>query len=243
MFSDSPAEFPTTAWSMVQGAKKHDGDDYLAAMNRCIKGYWRPVFYFIRTKGYPLHQAEDLTQEFFLQFFQRDWVRRADRERGRFRTFLLTVLVRFLSDRGPKRVPRQELFDRRLVSISTLVGDQERTFEPPARETPEQVFMKKWAQAVIGNVRTHLEAWCRSKNRCEWYDVFSTIHFPSPNDARPTQLGMAERFNMTRDQIRYGLEQTESQFVEFLRAEVAEQVGSVEDIEIEIGELERLLGV
>ena len=77
----SAAPFPTTAWSMVRAAQNCDSQAYLAAMNRCIAAYWRPVFCFLRAKRYPFHRAEDLTQEFFLRFYERGWIARADQQR------------------------------------------------------------------------------------------------------------------------------------------------------------------
>ena len=124
----SGSPFPSTAWSMIEAAKDHDNAGYLAAMNRFIEGYWRPVFYFIRAKGHALHQAEDFTQEFFLQFLQRDWMRRVDRRRGKFRTYLLTILVRFLADQQSNRASRQKTFDQRLVAISSLVREDDRDY-------------------------------------------------------------------------------------------------------------------
>ena len=122
----SAAPFPTTRWSMVRAAQNGDSPTYRAAMNRCIAAYWRPVFYFVRAKGYAVHRAEDLTQEFFLRFYERGWIERADRQRGRFRTFLLTILTRFLADQGHQRAPRQDVFDNRLVAISALMSEAER---------------------------------------------------------------------------------------------------------------------
>jgi len=228
---------------MVRAAKDRKNPDYLAAMNRCIAGYWRPVFYFLRSKGYPLHQAEDLTQEFFLHLLERDWLARADAARGRFRTFLLTILIRFLSDQGAQRAPRQKVFDQRLVSVSALIGDSERTFQPADRETPEQVFMRQWAQAVIANVRRRLELWCYSKDRPDWCEIFSAIHFPPPGTTRITQQELADRFRLTRDQVRYAIEEVNRQFIALLRAEVGEQVHSEAETDSEIGELQHLLSL
>ena len=61
--------FPTTAWSMIANAKA----ERLAAMNRSIVGYWRPIYRFIRAKGHRRNTAEDLTREFLLKFLDRDW--------------------------------------------------------------------------------------------------------------------------------------------------------------------------
>jgi DNA-directed RNA polymerase specialized sigma24 family protein len=233
--------FPTTVWSMVQAARSDDPNSP-EAMNRFISGYWRPVFYFLRAKGYPLHRAEDLTQEFFLRMFERDWIRTADANRGRFRTFLLTILNRFLSDQGPARAPKQIVFDQSLVSVSALVGERERTFEPSDRQTPEQIFMKQWAKSVVANSRNNLEAWCRQQGRTDWFEIFTSMHFFDSDTQRPTQQALADRLRISRDQVRYGMEETTRQFAEFLRAEVAEQVESSGEIDDEIRELETLIG-
>jgi len=211
-------------------------------MNRCIAGYWKPVFYFLRAKGYPFHRAEDLTQEFFFQLFQRDWIRRADPQRGRFRTFLLTVLTRFLADQRPPRAPRQKSFDDRMVCISALIGETERTIEPPVHETPEEVFMKQWARAVIDQVRRCLELWCQSRGRPDWYQIFCASYFPAPGSARATQHALADRFHLTRDQIRYALEEVDRQFIQLLRGEVSQQVDTPLELDCEIRDLQELLG-
>ncbi len=240
--SRSASPFPTTAWSMVRDAQNRQSPAYLAAMNRCIAAYWRPVFYFIRAKGYSLHRAEDLTQEFFLRFYERGWIERADQQRGRFRTFLLTILTRFLADKGDQRAPRQEVFDNRLVTLSALMSDSERTFEPPDNRTPEEIFMQHWAQAVIAHVQRCLEACCAQQGRPDWYRMFCQVYFPSPGGPRITQQALADQLHLTRDQVRYGLEEVNRQFVELFRAEVAEQVGEGVDLDTEIRELQSLLG-
>jgi RNA polymerase sigma-70 factor (ECF subfamily) len=232
-------QFPTTAWSDVLAAQDADSPQRWDAINRCLAGYWRPVFYFLRAKGCSHHQAEDLTQEFFTQFFQRDWIRRADRGRGRFRTFLLTILTRFVSDQGP-RAPKQQQFDNRLVCISALMGDDERSFEPAAGQTPEQIFMQRWAQAVVDTVSKGVEAWCQDRGRPDWYQIFRASHFP-PSGSRVSQQALAAQFHVSRDQVRYGLEEVSRKFVELLRAEVSQQVTCTDDLEQELHELQRLV--
>ncbi len=96
--------FPATAWSFIRQLQA-DPREVPPALNEFIRAYWKPVFRFLRARGYDSHQAEDLTQEFFLRLVQGDWLHRADLQRGRFRTFLLAILTRFLADQGPARAP------------------------------------------------------------------------------------------------------------------------------------------
>lgn len=235
------ARFPTTAWTVLLAAKDPGNPESLVAMNRLISGYWRPVFYYLRARGKPVQQAEDLTQDFFLRFVERKWLAPADPSRGRFRSFLLTILSRFVADRSPKRAPRQSGFEQQLVPISALVGDKERSFEPSDSETPEDVFMRQWARAVVGNVRRQLKFWCEDNGRPDWYRVFAAFNLHADAGPRMTQEGVATKLNLSRDQVRYALAQTNRQFVDLLRAEIADQVGSSSDIGEEILELERLL--
>jgi len=233
--------FPTTSWAMLDEAKDIADADYRAAMNRFIASYWRPIHFYFRAKGYETNTAEDLTQEFLLRLLQRDWLHRADASRGRFRTFLLTVLTRFLADQRGGRAPRQKQFDRSLVSISTLIGDCERSFEPPDNTTPEALFMSKWAHALLDEVCAELKSWCAGRGRPEWYQIFADHHFPPSEHQRETQDHLAARFQCSRDQIRYAIEQTNNQFINLFRTAVAEQVGSPADIDAEIQEIEQLL--
>jgi RNA polymerase sigma-70 factor (ECF subfamily) len=237
----SSVRFPTTAWSVIRAAQDQSSEGQLEAMNRCIAAYWRPVFCFLRAKEYPFHNAEDLTQEFFFQFFRREWIRRADEQRGRFRNFLLAILKRFLADQKPDRTTRQKAFDDRLLSISTLVGESDRTYEPPDNRTPEQIFMQQWAHSVIAAVQQRLETWCNNRGRPDWFRVFCEVHLRDPASPRVSQQALADALHITREQVRYGVDQTHQQFVDFLQAEIADQVESTEDIESEIRELDTLL--
>lgn len=226
---------------MVRAAQDRDSPEYVAAVNRFASRYWRPVFFFLRARGYAFHEAEDLTQEFFTTWLQRDWISRADPVRGRFRTYLLTILVRFLSDQSAERMPRQRSFDNRLVAISTLVRDDDRDFEPSTRSTPEEVFMHEWARSIISSVELRLRSWCEEQGRTDWYEIFSAHHFPRPGETKLSQQAIASQFRLSRDQVRYAVNETNQRFVFLLRSELADQIDAPEDLEQEIKELSALL--
>ena len=210
-------------------------------MNELITSYWRPVFYFLRARGFQVHNAEDLAQEFFLKLLEHDWINRADPARGKFRTFLLSILVRFLSDHGPNRAPKQWTFDARLVSVSSLVKEQERQFAPPTYDTPESIFMKQWALSTIEVAQQKLTEWCKARDRSAWHRIFQAVHFPPLGTPTLSQTALAEKMGVSRDQVRYALEQTNQQFIEILRAEVASQVDSDANVDGELQQLEELL--
>ncbi len=234
--------FPTTTWGLIQAAQAPGQPESVAALNRLIACYWKPVFCFLRAKGHDLHQAEDLTQAFFLRFVERDWLQKANSDRGRFRNFLLTILVRFLSDQGPKRAPRQQSFEKQLVSVGSLLGDEERSYQPPGGQTPEAIFMRQWAEALVTGVHRRLQHLCHEKGRALWYELFDAAHGTTTAEEGASQQALADRFGLSREQVRYGLEQVKGWFVVLLRAEVRDQVGPDADVGAEVNDLLALLG-
>jgi len=240
MSSNSPVHFPTTAWTTVRAAQNRDGAECLDAMNRCIAAYWKPVFCFLRAKGYPLHQAEDLTQEFFLRFFERDWIRRADQQRGRFRTFLLKIVTHFLADQASS-VPAAEIVrrtSRNDFRPGGRFGADVRSAAAPdtGRDLHAAVGLgRAGARPAVPGELVFL------RGRPDWYRMFCAVYFPSPGSPRITQQALADQLHVTRDQVRYGLEEVHRQFVQFLRAEMADQIGSHDDLDTEIRELQALL--
>ena len=90
--------FPTTRWTLVVAAGGPDRADARSALVSLCENYWYPLYAWLRRRGYPADQAQDLTQEFFIRVLEGRYVDRADPERGRFRSFLLTSLKFFVAD-------------------------------------------------------------------------------------------------------------------------------------------------
>src|SRR4030095_3778631 len=90
--------FATTRWSLILSAAKSESGEQAArnALEELCRTYWRPVFSFICRRGYSMQDAQDLTQDFFMKILERNWLEHADRNRGRFRTLLLTSVQNFL---------------------------------------------------------------------------------------------------------------------------------------------------
>jgi RNA polymerase sigma-70 factor (ECF subfamily) len=220
--------FPTTAWEVLHEAQAGG----VEAMNRIITTYWRPVFYCIRAAGYCPDQAEELTQAFFVRFWQRGMVQAVDRERGRFRGFLRGALSFFLRDQH--RLPVQEQFESRLVSVGTLMTEDDRSWEPMVNETPEMAFNRRWARELLNRVKLNLQRLCRNRGQPLWYGIFAATHFAAE---RTSQRDLAEKLGVTRDEVRKALARVEEWFKVKLHEQVLQEVGSEADIDQEIAEL------
>jgi RNA polymerase sigma-70 factor (ECF subfamily) len=217
--------FPTTDWGFLQSAPGRQDPEAAGALNGFLRRYWKPVFYYLRARGYPFHKAEDLTQEFLLRFWSRDLILKADPERGKFRTFLLAVLRHFLSDQGP-RAPRQRRFESDMAPIASLAGAAERAFEPPDDQTPETIFWKKWMAGALERCRERLRAFHLAEERPEWYALFEAYHFGDP----VSQDALGERFGLSREQVAYRLRVARARFERYVRDEVGAEPGADDEV-------------
>jgi RNA polymerase sigma-70 factor (ECF subfamily) len=233
------ARFPNTAWSCVQSAQDPSHPQFVAAMNRLITTYWKPVFCYLRARGHAAQDAEDRTQEFFLRFLVKGWLRPADPQRGRFRDFLLTLLQRFAYDQTV-RARVQTKFEKGFVSVHSLVQDSDRAYEPPVRQPPEEAFRSQWKAEVLAGVRVSLLAYYEGLHKPnEWqrFEIFAAFHFVDRLEDRPTLEALAARFGVSRDQVRYALDQVEKRYARFVQQELRDQAGSEADVEEDLRDL------
>jgi len=111
--------FVTTQWSVVLAAAHSDTTEAQAALEKLCRTYWYPIYHFIRRQGRSVHDAQDLTQEFFTRLLEKKWIMHADRSRGRFRSFLLLVLKRFLAVGWHRANAKKRAGDRHWLPLDT----------------------------------------------------------------------------------------------------------------------------
>lgn len=163
--------FPTTQWPLFQDYRDLEGQHSQAIINSLAQRYWRPVYTWLLRKGYSIEKAQDLTQGFFCDIvLERDLIRRADRSRGRFRTFLLTALKGFISDEyrkehALKRRPEGELFS--FEADDVLLPDG------PVISSPDAAFDFMWASNILDHVIDQLEQEYQVKGMEIHWKVFS----------------------------------------------------------------------
>ncbi len=159
----------------------------------------------------------------------------ADQQRGRFRDYLLTLVKRFAYDRTV-RPRQQEQFEHKFVSIHSLVQDSDRAYEPPAHETPEEAFQKKWQAEVQAAVRRNLQAYYEGSAKAQQrrqFEIFVAARLAGPAQKEPTQDELADHFQVSRDQVRYALRIVGKHAERLLRQELRDQLGSEGDIDKE----------
>ena len=130
-------------------------EDCRNALVRLCENYWYPVYAYVRRRGYPEVEAEDLTQDFFVRILEGRYLNRADPDRGRFRSFLLNSCKFFLADQAD-RARAQKRGAGAILPFEVASGEQRYSFEPLDNETPEHIFERRWALMLLDRVVSRL---------------------------------------------------------------------------------------
>src|SRR5438094_560997 len=136
--------FPSTNWSLLAQTTLEGQSEARAALEELCRRYWSPLHHFIRLRGFSETEAQDVTQEFLLRLLQQNSLQRADRERGRFRSFLLGALMHFLADEFDRR---HALKRGAGVAPVPLDDGADKLADPSAADVG--LFDREWALAIL----------------------------------------------------------------------------------------------
>ena len=228
----------TTRWSVVLSCSDSatDEEKAQAALAELCKIYWRPVFAFICRQGHSVPDAQDLTQEFFAKVLKGRLLQSADRNRGRFRSLLLTALQRFLHDEGDKRHAHKRGGDVRFVSWDDWMTEAPSHLSIPEHESdtwsPERIFDVRWAATVVERALRRLGDECEKHGRRRVFDVLSSCLNAERQDVSYATFARTLRLQETA--VKSLVHRLRERYRALLREEVAETVGGENEIEDEL---------
>ena len=150
-------QFTTTHWSVVLAAQEDSSPAGADALAQLCRAYWYPLYAHVRRRGRGPEDAADLTQEFFAMLLRRNSLAHVGREKGRFRTFLLTSLDYFLHDQSARDYAAKRGGGAALVQLDALDAEQRFALEPSTEETPDKAFDRRWAAALLEQAFARLE--------------------------------------------------------------------------------------
>jgi len=143
-----PRQFMTTQWRTVLMAAE-SGADQTQALEQLCRTYWYPLYAYVRRRGHGPDDAQDLTQEFFARLLEKKWLEGIKPDAGRFRSFLLTALSRFLANAYDYKQAARRGGGKQILSLDQAAAEERYSMEPVTNETPETVFERRWALAVL----------------------------------------------------------------------------------------------
>jgi len=227
--------FATTHWSVVLQAGQPGAPGYQQALETLCRGYWFPLYAYLRRHGYDSHQAEDCTQAFFCKVLEKQVLRLADSKRGRFRSFLLATLKNFLADERDRARAQKRGGGRKLLSIDFNEAENQYALEPADRLSPEKLFDKSWALTVLERTMACLKTELARKNKKELFDHLK-IYLTAEKGSIPYRDTAAE-LNMTEAAVRTAVHRLRRHYRKSLRDEIAQTVATEDQIDEEIDDL------
>ena len=227
--------FATTHWSVVLGAGEANSPQAQAALTRLCQTYWLPVYAFVRKRGHSPEQAQDLTQAFFANFLEKQHVTRADRERGRFRSFLMTSVENFLRNENDRAQAQKRGGGRQLISLDEQDAEARYLCEPTTESDPAKAFEQRWAATLLNTVLSRLQSEFAAGGKSDLFEALQAHLWGDPDSAPYPEL--AERFGLTLANVKTTAHRLRQRYRELLREEISHTVALPGEVDDEIRHL------
>lgn len=228
----SPGEFPSTRWSRIAAAGDPGGSQNREALAELCTAYWYPLYAYIRRRGHSPEEAQDLTQDFFARLLEKGLFAQADPRRGRFRAFLRTVCVNYLANQYDRSNAKKRGGGRAVLRIDG--GDAEGRYanEPAHELTPEKLFDRSWALALLERVIERLgNEYERSGREAIFRELRATV---TEDPEAASYADVAGRLQMTEGALRVAAHRLRKRFGSLLREEIAATVEDPAEVDEEI---------
>src|ERR1039458_8989548 len=224
------SQFPTTRWTLVVAAGDPHRKEARSALVFLCENYWYPLYAYLRRRGYPADQAQDLTQEFFIRLLEGRYLDRADPEQGRFRSFILTGLKFFVADEEA----RQRAHKRGggvLVPLEFPSGEERYQREPAHDETPERIFERRWALSLLDRVVERLRKEFMHHGRAEHFERLKLFLLGQPD---APYAALAREMNTSEGALKVAVHRLRKRYRELFRREIADTVADAGEVESEL---------
>lgn len=230
----APAAFATTRWSRVVRASSLSEPDGQEALAGLCQEYWGPLYHFARRKGHSPQDAQDLTQGFILSLLENNGIALANRERGKFRTFLLSAFCNYLANEHRRSAAQKRGGGKAPISWD---AECEEGFLQQAsdRMTPELQYEKSWALALLDRVMRRLRSEYENAERLPLYEAIQP--YMSGAEGRPGYAQLGAGLGMGESAVTVAMHRMRRRYGELLREEIAQTVTSTQEVEDELRHL------
>jgi RNA polymerase sigma-70 factor (ECF subfamily) len=232
---DKNPDFTTTNWSVVLEAGKTDYNRAADALEKLCVRYWYPVYAFVRRRGSDEHEAKDLTQAFFARLLENDSLKKVDRQKGKFRSFLLAATTNFLANEWDKRQSLKRGGQHRVISLDDADAEERYRHEPAAALTPENLYDRRWAFTLLNEVLARLKSEYLASNKAELFAKLEPGLVDAVNPGSYADWAVA--LNMSESAVRVAVHRLRRRFGELLRGEIAHTVATPAEVDEELRHL------
>lgn len=234
-----PRWFAATRWTLVlNAANDQEPTQASRALAELCRIYWYPLYAYVRRRGHSAADAEDLTQGFFARLLELKSLADVRREKAKFRSFLLAAMNHYLADEWDHVTAGKR--DARLT-VSWDAPDPETRYrhEPADTMTPERLFDRQWALNLLETVVQRLRAEYDTSGKGA---LFTELRFAITGDRNAVPYAdLATRLGITEQAVRAAVHRLRVRYRRVLREEIADTVGTEEEVEEELKSLRSML--
>ncbi len=232
--------FATTSWTQVLAAREAPSSESRQALESLCKAYWYPLYVFVRRQGYGPEESRDLTQAYFAELLEKDYLEDFDPSLGRFRVFLKASVKNFLSKERDKARALKRGGGVPVLSLSADEGEGRYRYEPVDRLTPEELFERRWALTLLERVMARLEQEMTDAGRGE--ELEKLKGYLTGDTPKVPYRQVALELRTSEEAVKTSVHRLRRRFGAALRREIGETVSSPDEIDDEVRHLLRKLG-
>jgi RNA polymerase sigma factor (sigma-70 family) len=236
--------FASTQWSVILAAGESQAAPEVArdALAQLCQTYWPPLYHFVRSRGYAVHDAQDLTQSFFAYLIEKKIYKRTDRQKGKFRSFLLASLKNFLADSYDREQTLKRGGGHAFLPLNEQQAEEAETlFQTHGRAIYEdKLFEHSWAETLVAGGLERLSVNYKTEGKEKLFEELR-IFLTGSVDPLPSYSDLAARLGTHESTLRSHVTRLRMRYREALRAEVRRTVNSETEVDGELRELLRVL--
>jgi len=229
------SRFATTRWSVVLAAGDSSSPQHEQALSILCQHYWFPLYAYLRRRGHESHEAEDYTQGFFAKILERRGLRQADPTCGKFRSFLLVSLKNFVADERGHAQAQKRGGGKKIISLDLDTAEKRYAKEPTHRLSPEKLFERSWALAVLKQAMNGLKSESKTGDKQQIFSHLK-IYLTMEEHVVPYRE-TAAKLNMTEGAVKVSVLRLRRRYRELVRDEIARTVASEAQVDEEIKDL------
>ena len=224
--------FATTHWTVVLAAGDRVSPQAADALEQLCRNYWYPLYAYVRRQGRSPEDAQDLTQAFFAHFLDRNYLARADRQRGRFRSFLLTSLQNFLAHEWERARAAKRGGGRTALPWDEISAESRYALEAASDLAPDKIFEQRWAATLFQKALAGLQQEFAAAGHSERFDRLKGFLSAEPEAGAYAKA--AASLGMSPGAVAVAVHRLRQRYGELVREEIAHTVSSPSEVEDEM---------
>ena len=237
--SAEAAWFQTTHWSVVLAADGTEATQATEALEKLCRVYWYPLYTYLRRRGCDVHDAQDLTQGFFVHLLERRALSRVERSKGRFRSFLLASLNYFLADEHARARALKRGGGREILSLDAQQAEERYRLEPIDERSPELIFEHRWAMALLDQVLARLAREFADAGKADLFERLQPFLVTGERGKPYAQI--AGEAGLSEEAFKKAVQRMRQRYHELFREEIAHTVASQAEVDEELKHLSEVM--